>query len=241
MTTALLLISVFVAALLQTLSGFGFALIVMPFAIFILGVQMASPVVALVALMLSAINARRFRGALDRRELARLTLVAACGVPLGVWALGRLDEGRVKAALGVVLIAYALYALFVTWRRLRTRPLAAWWAYPLGFLAGCLGGAYNTSGPPVILYGSMRQWPHNTFRSVLQTFFFLTGALTVATHFLTGHLTPPVLTYGLLAAPVALVGNLAGSQLDRRFSPQSFRLLSMMLLLVLGVSLLVSG
>ncbi len=240
MTTALLLVSVFVAAILQTLSGFGFALIVMPFAIFILGVRLASPVVALVALMLSALNALRFRGALDRRELTRLALAAACGVPLGVWALGRIDEQLVKAILGVVLIAYALYSLFVIWQRVKVRPLAAWWAYPLGFLAGCLGGAYNTSGPPVILYGSMRQWPHNTFRSVLQTFFFLTGALTIITHFFAGHITPTVLTYGMLAAPVALAGNVLGSLLDRRFSPQAFRLLSLALLLVLGVSLLLA-
>lgn len=238
MTTALLLVSFFVAAVLQTLSGFGFALIVMPFAIFILGVRMASPVVALVALMLSALNTIRFRGALDRRELTRLTLVAACGVPLGVWALGRIDERLVKAILGVVLVAYALYSLFVFWRRLHIPPLAAWWAYPLGFLAGCLGGAYNTSGPPVILYGSMRQWPHNTFRSVLQTFFFLTGGLAILTHFLAGHYTSSALGYGLLAAPAALAGNLLGARLDRRFSPQAFRLLSLVLLLILGLSLL---
>ena len=66
------------------------------------------------------------------------------------------------------------------------------WAYPAGFIAGCLGGAYNTAGPPVIVYGSLRQWPKEEFRAVLQAFFFVNAVFTVASHTIARHLTTTV-------------------------------------------------
>jgi hypothetical protein len=105
---------VFIAALLQTTSGFGFAL-------------MAMPLVALVGFTLYAINLLRYRRGFDWRVLLPLAAAAALGVPLGVWALGSLDENLVKRALGLVLIAYGLYG---AWRP-QTAPLrASLWAWP---------------------------------------------------------------------------------------------------------------
>ena len=42
-----------------------------------------------------------------------------------------------------------------------------------GFFAGILGGAYNTNGPPVVIYGSLRKWSPATFRATLQGYFFM--------------------------------------------------------------------
>ncbi len=164
MTIPVLFAIVFLAALLQTTSGFGFALMAMPLVALVIGVKAAAPLVALVGFTLYAVNLVRYRRGLDWRVLLPLAVAAALGVPLGVWALGNLDEHVVKTVLGVILIAYGLYSL---WRP-HTAPLRSdLWAYPAGFLAGVLGGAFNTPGPPVIIYGNLRQWSRDLFRSTL--------------------------------------------------------------------------
>jgi hypothetical protein len=137
--------------------------------------------------------------------------------------------------VGLILVAYALYLLL---QPARARTLSRGWVYPAGFVAGCLGGAYNTPGPPVIVYGSLRQWPRDQFRAVLQTFFFFNGLLVVSSHLLARHMTPKVLTFYLYAAPALLLGILAGSRLDRRVDRQRFGRLVTAMILIVGLVLL---
>jgi len=98
-TTLVFLIAVvFGAAFEQTISGFGFSLIVMPLVTLLLGLQTAAPLVALAGLTLYTINLIRFHQAINTDEVLRL------GVPVGIWGLVNLNESIVKIALGSVLI-----------------------------------------------------------------------------------------------------------------------------------------
>lgn len=234
MTTVLLLVAVFMAATIQALTGFGFALVVMPLVTFALGLRDAAPLVALAALTLYTINLVRFRRSVDLAKVFRLAASSALGIPIGLWALATVDDSIIKPVLGLVVAAYAIYALL----RLETSWVCpSLWLYPAGFLAGCLGGAYNTPGPPVILYASMRQWPRHEFRANLQTLFFINGVLVVAAHCVAGNLTPCVVTNYLIAVPTLLLGIFVGALLDPRIDRDRFRQLVAVLILLLGLSL----
>jgi uncharacterized membrane protein YfcA len=224
------------AAFAQSLTGFGFALIMMPLVTVILGVRIAAPVVALAALTVYTINLIRYRREINLPEVLRLGLASAAGVPVGIWVLSNADEQVVMRILGLVLVTYAAYSLLQP-KAQRVLPRA--WVYPAGFLAGCFGGAYNTPGPPVIVYGSMRQWPRDEFRAVLQALFFLSGILVVASHALTEHLTKQVLVYYLYAVPALALGILVGSLVDRRIDQYKFRRIVTVMILVLGLALVV--
>jgi uncharacterized membrane protein YfcA len=226
---------VFVAAFAQSLTGFGFALIVMPLVTIALGVRTAAPVVALVALTVYTVNLVRYRRAINVPEVLRLGVASAAGVPIGIWVLSNADEELVMRILGLILVVYAGYSLLQPKAR---RALAEGWVYPAGFLAGCFGGAYNTPGPPVIVYGSMRKWPRDEFRAVLQALFFLNGILVVASHALAQHLTRQVLVYYLYAVPALAVGILVGSVVDPRIDQDQFRRIATAMILALGLALL---
>lgn len=237
MMPALLIVAiVFVAAFAQSLTGFGFALIMMPLVTVVLGVRTAAPVVALAALTVYSVNLVRYRRSINVSEVLRLGVASAAGVPVGIWVLANADEKVVMRILGLILVAYASYSLLQPKAR---RVLPRGWGYPAGFLAGCFGGAYNTPGPPVIVYGSMRQWPRDEFRAVLQALFFLNGILVVASHALAEHLTKQVLVYYLYAVPALVVGILAGSVVDPRIDQNQFRRIVTAMILVLGLALVV--
>lgn len=236
MTNLLLFSIIFLAALLQTTSGFGFALLAMPLVALVIGVKAAAPLVAVVGFSLYSVNLIRYRRSFQRRIVLPLAVAAALGVPLGVWALSNLDEELVKSVLGVVLIAYALYG---AWKP-RTAPLRSeLWAYPAGFLAGCLGGAFNTPGPPVIIYGNLKQWPRDLFRSTLQALFLFSSSLVIVSHVAAGNLTRALLPTYLPLVPALLLGVWVGSLVDRRLNQQRFHTLVIVLLVVTGVLLLV--
>jgi uncharacterized membrane protein YfcA len=111
------------------------------------------------------------------------------------------------------------------------------WGYVAGFIAGCLGGAYNTPGPPLIVYGSLCQWPKEEFRAVLQALFFINAVLTVSSHYVARHLTTTVLAFYPYAVLALLLGILVGSRVDVKLNRDRFRTIVTVMILLLGLSL----
>ncbi len=227
---------VFVAAFQQSLSGFGFSLVAMPILVQLLGIQIAAPLVAALALTINIINGLRWRADFDFGEIKRLGIWMALGVPVGIWGIFALNETLVKAGLGLLLVAYALYALL---KPEQLPTISRRWAYPAGFFAGLLGGAYNTSGPPLILYGSLRNWSHQRFRAVLQSLFGFAASIVVFGHFVTGHYTQPVLKLAGYSLPGLLLAVLLGARLDQHIKPEHLKKWITIATLILGVSLLI--
>jgi len=72
-------------------------------------------------------------------------------------------------ALGIIVAAFAIGSL---WKRdAEPRLIDERFAWPFGFAAGVLGGAYGMNGPPLAMYGALRRWTPERFRATLQGYF----------------------------------------------------------------------
>jgi hypothetical protein len=227
---------VFLALFTQSLSGFGLALVSMPLLVPLLGIQTAAPLVALIALFGEIILLVYYREALNIKVVWRLASASIIGTPLGVLLLGLAPERLVLGLLGFIVAGYALYAL-LNFKLPRLEH--SLWAYLAGFLAGLLGGAYNTSGPPVILYGNCRRWSRDSFKSNLQGFFVVNSVVILLSHFAARSYTAEIWQLVPFALGAAVLGIIAGTRIDKRLNPNSFRKVVLLLLLVLGIRLLI--
>ena len=236
MLTQLLVVAViFLAVFTQSLSGFGVALVAMSLLPVLIDIQVATPLVAVIGITIEFFLLLRYRSALNLQVVWRLIAASGFGIPLGVWALGRLDDKVVLAVLGVLITGYASYALL----NLRMPELThSGWVYISGFMAGVLGGAYNTSGPPVIVYGDCRRWERGEFKSNLQGFFFVSSIFIVIAHAFGQNLTPIVWRYYLLSIPAMVIGIIVGISLDKVIDPVLYRKIVLGILVVLGVRLI---
>ncbi len=199
MTLFLLILSVFLGIFVQSVAGFGLALVMMPILSTVMGVNAAAPLVAIIATVAEFTILIRYREALNLRAIWRLSLAAVLGVPLGVWLVRWLDANITLTALGCVVIGYALYGLL----RLRLPELKQpGWAYFFGFAAGLLSGAYNTSGPAYVIYGNCRRWEPAEFKGNLQGAFLVSGLTSIASHWLAGNFTGQIGQYFLLSLPM---------------------------------------
>ncbi len=235
MTILIILLAAFLAALTQSATGFGSALVAMAILPAWVGLRIASPLVALWAGTIEILLLIRYRAAIRLRAISLLTAGMVLGIPLGILILRRVPEAITVPILGGVIAAYAGYVL-VSPRlpRLERRE----WEGGFGFAAGLLGGAYNTSGPPLVLYGHARGWEPAEFKANLQGMFLLSDLLVILGHAVAGNLTGIVLwDYGL-GLPTLLAGLAVGFRLDRHISPTLFRRLVLILLLLLGVGLM---
>lgn len=233
----LVAVIIFLAVLTQSVTGFGLALVSMGLLSQILGIQIAAPLVAMVAVPLEFILLLRHRAALNWQAVWRLSLASALGIPVGILALRHVDQKLILTVLGLILVGYAVYAL----RSPRLPRLEhSGWAYGFGFVAGLLSGAYNTGGPPAILYGNSRGWEPGEFKSNLQSFFLLNDALVIVGHTLSNHLTPNVWSNFILAVPATALGIVIGLGVERFVNPAAFRRIVLLLLIVLGLRLVLS-
>ena len=231
MTQLLIILIVFLAVFTQSLSGFGSALVAMALLPELVGMSVATPFVAVMAMTVEGILLVRYRTALNLRAVWRVAAASLVGIPLGMFILKRIDENAAMTVLGVVIVGYALYAFFELKPPALSHPS---WAYAFGLLAGMLGGAYNTSGPPVVVYGNSQRWLPAEFKSNLQGFFFLNSVLVVSGHALSHNLTPVVWQNYGYALPALGLGILSGVSLDRLIDPGIFRKIVLVLLLVMG-------
>jgi uncharacterized membrane protein YfcA len=230
----LVAVIIFLAVLTHTATGFGLALVSMGLLVQILGIQVAAPLVALTAATLELILLVRYRRALNWKAVWQLSVASIAGIPLGILALRHVNDKVVLTVLGLVIVGYAVYAL----TNPRMPELSPGWAWEFGFLAGLLGGAYNTSGPPAVIYGNTRRWSAPEFKSNLQSFFLLNDALVVTGHAVSHHLTPVVWANYWLALPALGLGLAAGLSLERFIHPAAFRKVVLLLLIVAGLRLI---
>ncbi len=226
---------IFVAIFVQSVAGFGMALVSMPLLVRLFGLQVAMPLVALVGLVAEGGLLLHYREALSLKAVVRLAAASLVGIPVGLYAARLADERLVTVLLGVLVLGYVAYALLSP--RL-PEIKGQGWAYLFGLFGGLLSGAYNTGGPPVVIYGDLRRWEPGEFKSNLQGYFMFNSLMVAGFHALAGSYHPPFWGFFWVALPAAGLAMLAGFSLDRYINPAVFRRIVLALLVVLGIRLL---
>lgn len=234
--TVLLIAVVFFAILTQAVSGSGLALIAMPLLIQLMAPLTAATLVSMMALTTQMIMLTRYRSNLHVRGLWQVMLGSVCGIPIGILALAQLDQRVILTALGVLLVSYSAYSLFfATVPEIKTQR----WDFGVGFVSGLLGGAYNTGGPPYVIYGVGRRWAPAEFKANLQILLMVNSVIVGIAHLMAGHYTPEVLQDYVIALPVILVAAGTGFWLDQYIDVGMFRKIVLVLLLLIGIRMLI--
>ena len=228
---------IFAAAFVRSALGFGDAVVAMPLLAMVIGLKTATPLVAFMGPTISLLVLMKGWRAGDMKAAARLIAASLLGIPLGVYGLARLPEEPLKIVLGVLILLYGLFGLARPSVRIKNEK--AWVPWMVGWIAGVLGGAYNTNGPPVVAYGMLRGWPPERFRATLQGYFLPTGLMILAGHGLAGMWTGEVIKIYLYSLPAIGLGVVLGGLVNRKLTQGVFTKLVYIFLAAMGAILLV--
>ncbi|MCA1902483.1 MAG: sulfite exporter TauE/SafE family protein [Candidatus Hydrogenedens sp.] len=233
------------ASFVHATTGFGSALVGMPILVLAVGLQISAPLLALLSQIVNLGVLLQNWKSLNWRSSLILILPSIFGVPIGLLFLKGGNEQILNAVLGIVLIGYGFFSFFYKdnthEKHLVSSPTPSKTFYGLlaGFVAGILGGAYNANGPPVIIYTSIANPEKGSFRSVLQAFFLVNGFIIIFGHLIAGLVTKQVLYYSLPGIPGMFLGMLLGFYVDRFLTPQRFRWVVIIGIILLGAGLLI--
>ena len=143
----------------------------------------------------------------------------------------------ISSLIGLLFLFFGLILLTgYQIRFLRSRAIML----PTGFISGILGACVSISGPPVIIYFSNLQTGKQEFRGNLAIYFFLLNVITVPVFYLNGLFTARVISGTLTYTPALLLGVLTGSVLSHKIKDQHFRRVTLYLLMIMGVTTLIS-
>jgi len=237
MNEPLVLVVVVISTLVHAVFGFGSALVAMPILAVSSGLAFATPFVALMCSVINLILTVRYWQQVYWRPAIYLLLGSCLGIPLGIWLLQGLREDLLRFILGFVIAANSIYGLFrPEMPRLKDDGLA--WLF--GLISGVLGGAYNTNGPPVLIYGLMRRWSVLNFIATIQCYFLITGLLVLSWHGISGLWSREVLRMFLQSLPAIWIGLYMGRRLRKRLTDVLYVRYLHLFLIVSGLSLMFS-
>lgn len=202
----------------------------------LLGLQVSTPLVALVGSVLEMLMLIRYHNALQLKSILSIVLASVIAIPFGIHFLRQVDEKVALFLLGLVITLYALYALIGFRLPKLEHPT---WAWAAGLLGGLLSGAYNTSGPPIVVYGNCRRWSPQEFKSNLSGYFMINSVMVVFAHWFSGNITAEVTKDFLITLPALFIGFCLGQSLDRWLNPELFRRMVLMMLILLGIKLMI--
>jgi uncharacterized membrane protein YfcA len=210
----------FISTFIRSSLGFGDAVVAMPLLTLVVGLKTATPTVALVATTIAiTILAKNWRIA-DLKATLRLVFASFIGIPVGLVLLKGVNEDIMKSLLGAILILYGIYNL---WKpQFKKISSGFGLAFVFGFIAGVLGGAYNTNGPPVVIYGTLRRWVPDHFRATMQGYLFPTGFLILLGHGLSGLWTSQVFRYYLFSLPIVFLAIYIGGKAHKAMTQKHF-------------------
>ncbi|MGE0570273.1 MAG: sulfite exporter TauE/SafE family protein [Dehalococcoidia bacterium] len=208
------------AASVQSLTGIGFGLTIVPPLIFVIGTKEAVVVSNMLGVVLSMGLLTRIHQAVDWRMASTLFVAAIAGMPLGLWLLLAVDAKTLQVVIACTVIVFTI--LLARGLRLHVAGLAG--DATVGLLSGVLRTSTSMSGPPVIIYMQGRQMDSTRFRSTVTAFFVMSGLVGIGLFAIGGRVDGEALTAFSAGLPAVGLGLVTGQLLYKRVDEGRFRL-----------------
>ena len=232
---AALAAAAFAGSVVFGITGFGAALVTVPFATHFVPLPFALALFVLMDL------ANAFRIGFEnpkhavKSEWTRLVPTILVGTVTGVTLLVNLPRQAATLSLGIFVFLFALYSLF---SRAQSRTVSTRWAYLAGFAGGITSTLFGAGGPPYAMYLSHRGLAKEQYRATMGFATLTSISLRTIAFLATGILLDPkVWTYAIAIIPAGLAGLWAAGHLFRRISREALMRAVALMLLASGASL----
>ncbi|HBR1991292.1 sulfite exporter TauE/SafE family protein [Klebsiella quasipneumoniae] len=234
-TVALVIGIMFLYTFVGICAGFGGALTTMPLITMLIPLKMAAPMSVIVGTATALYATWLSRKETNWKSAMVLIIFSLAGIPIGIYALSYLPDHIMKVGLGSFLILYSFYSLFIPRLPVYDKN---WIAMPAGVIAGALGSAFSTNGPPVVIYGMLRNLGPAAFRGTLNAFFTANNIAIIGGLTTSGILTVSTVKLVLFCVPTMILGSLVGQYVHKRISVKVFRVIVFLLLIASGAMLI---
>ncbi len=231
----LVVLILLIASATQGLSGFAFQLISVPLLAMVIGIKEAIVLAALFGFTVNIYLIIVLKKHLKFFRLKKLIWGALFGVPLGAYFLAKANTILLEHLLGLIIFLFVFFSLIKIIKPININDA---WGYLFGFISGLLGGAFNTNGPPVVIYFYLKGINKEDLKASIAGYFLFTLSLIIISHFVAN--VTPAKTYLLYLEffPVVIIGAFIGQKLFGKIPTETYNKIILVLLGFISISLL---
>lgn len=232
----LILLIVLMASLLKGITGFGFALVSLPFLLNWYSPTELIPVLILCNLSASIIIVlQKKEKKLVNKSFRTLILFGAIFTLTGVLALKYISEGILIRMMSAFFILMSMSSLF---GKKRTIKLSAISYKVAGAVLGFLTGSISVSGPPLALFLHSANVDNREFREIFAWFSIVTSVIALIGYHFSGILTIETCKTAGLFLPLLFIGSFLGKRMNHLIPSSIFNKMILIITLVSSVFLL---
>jgi uncharacterized membrane protein YfcA len=231
----LLFVGALAGGFVSGLAGFGTALMALGIWLYVLPPSVAVPLVLICSVVAQTATLPSMWKSFDLTLVWPFLIGGLLGVPLGTMLVAHADPNVFKLTVGILLLVFPTALYF-------SAPMAFEFGGRIadgiiGFIGGILGGLAGLSGPPPILWASIRGWGKDERRGIFQTFNWTVLFAALCLQAATGLVAREVIWLAVLAFPGTVLGSWIGAKLYHALSDRNFRDVVLGMLVVSGLTL----
>jgi hypothetical protein len=231
----LLFVGALAGGFVSGLAGFGTALMALGIWLYVLPPSTAVPLVLICSVVAQTATLPSMWKSFDLTLVWPFLIGGLLGVPIGTMLVAHADPNVFKLTVGILLLVFPTALYF-------SAPMAFEFGGRIadgivGFIGGILGGLAGLSGPPPILWASVRGWGKDERRGVFQTFNWTVLFVALCLQTASGLVAREVIWLAALAFPGTVLGSWIGARLYHALSDRNFRDIVLGMLVLSGAIL----
>jgi uncharacterized protein len=232
-------LATFLGGFVSGFSGFAMGIVVSGVWLHIITPIQTAALIAGYGLLTQGYGIAKLRHEWNWQSIWPLTLGTAIGIPVGVMLLTHINPASVRTGVGVLLVVYALYGLL--------RPpigpvkIGAPADIAIGIANGLVGGLTGLGGIISTISCQLRGWSKDKQRAVFQPVLFAAFVIISISQFVAGAYTAETVKLYGIGLPFMVAGIWIGFKLYGTINDETFRKAVLLLVLIAGVSLIVSS
>ena len=235
-----LIVVTLVAGAVQSATGFGFAVIAVPFFLIALDSLTAIQINIVLNLFNVLVVAPRIWRSAPQPLLRGLIGGTLLGLPAGMLAYLYADLTHVKVGVAVLIIGFAVHLIVSAGRRRSTGHPGPKGTWLTGGISGALTTALAMPGPPVLIYLSQFNIEKEAFRAVNLSLYVVSYVFALGLQGTFGQMRTSTWVLAAALIPIAALGGVIGHRVSPWLSQRGFRILVLATLVVTGVYMLYS-
>lgn len=226
---------------LQTLIGFGCAIVMMAFLPYFLSpLPQVSGLTSVVCFFCSLMLVVKYRRPVKLRKILPVFIVYMLIMPISNKISLTVQENKLRLLLGITLTLMSVYYIFFSERKFKLSgnlPTAA----GVGAISGVLSGMFTIGGPPVVIYTMAISKDKEEYLGMIQFYFTICNLFSSIVKTCTGVITLDNIGWIGAALVAVMIGNTIGAHFQNRMNWNVLRKWVYVLIAYVGISNIVRG
>jgi uncharacterized membrane protein YfcA len=237
-------IIVFFTHALEAVTGFGCAVLAMPFVTALLGMRQGIMMITILGWILALYIAVSKRKMINLKQFLIICGFMALGLPAGMYLFRVFDVSKLRRVLAAFIIAASAWQLVqrlvIKKRKIPPPPRGAGIApyFAVLIAGGVIHGMFSTSGPLVVIYAARALPDKGQFRATLCLLWAVLNTIIIAGYLIEGSVSAAIAGNTGTLIPLVIAGLFAGEKIHDKVNEFVFFLIVFSTLLITGFFML---